>query len=320
MVPSRKFCILIVWMVCLSSPRLSAVWYDTPLRMEAGFHAVDTLGNVDRATIHVRLAADGRDCSKWSLIWNYTDNANFCRATLSLPPDEKHSELYSPEALIEVVRFTDGSAEEVNSIKLAHAIDDGRGMNSMKLIYDGRRAILYAGSTDQHEVCSVPFDASGGVAAFFCDGPVMVQRIDVRGHAITAPRKCGYESVEQLAEHIRASSDAMEGFWAYLDRSNDPEKAVAGGRYTLATVRHGDVYQIVYIKGAEVASSAWHPLQVKGMLSPTIFRGNYDMEWITSDMQLITEDTDAQLSDDGAILTLRFPVLGAQMRMRRLPL
>lgn len=295
-----------------------AVWYDTPRRMDAGFHAVDTLGCVDRATIHVRLAADSHECTRWSLIWNYTDDANFNRATLVLPPHGQHTDLYSTETRVEVVRYTGGKAEEVCSRKIADAIEGGKCMNSLKLVYDGGRATLYAGSSDQREVCAVPFGVGGGVVAYFSDGPVRVQRVDVRSHVASAPRSCGYASLEELAEHIRKSADPMEGFWEYLDRSNDPAKAVTGGSYTLATVRQGDAYNIVYVKGAEVASAAWRPLQLKGRLTPTIFRGNYDMEWITAAMQTIDRDADAQLSDDHAILTLRFPALGAQMRLRRL--
>lgn len=312
---------LLAWLiipVCMA--RASAVWHDTPVRVDAGRHVIGTLGNVDRATIHVRLAADSRDCRQWGIIWNFTDEANYTKATLTLPPDGRQSELYATQASVDVVTCTGGVTREVCSRMLTDAIADGKEMNSLKLVFDGGRATLYAGSTDQKEVCQVPFGNRGGVTAFFCDSPVRVQRVDVRSHASAAPCGSGFSSLDQLAGHIRSSSDPMEGFWEYLDRSNDPAKAVPGGTYTLATVRNGDAYDIIYVKGAEVASGSWQPLQVKGRLKPTIFRGNYDMEWITADMQRITDDTDAQLSEDGALLTLRFPLLGTQIRMRRLPL
>lgn len=296
-----------------------SVWYDTPLRVDAGFHVVDTLAAVDRATIHVRLAADG-DCSQWGIIWNYTDDTNYTKATLYLPREGTHSDVYSTEATVEVVNCRDGAGEMVCSRKITGAIDDHKGMNSMKLVYAGGRATLYTGSTDQTEVGAVPFDPRGGVTAYFCDAPVKVRRVDVRGHAAEVPSFSSYATIDDLAAYIRASSDPMESFWEYLDRNTNPDKAVAGGRYTLATVRRGDAYDIIYIKGAEVASGAWKPMQLKGTLRPTIFRGNYDMEWISSDMQALGGDTDAQLSDDHAVLTLRFPELGAQMRLRRLSL
>lgn len=298
----------------------SGVWYDTPVRTGVGFHAVDTLGSVDRASLHVRLAADGAGCTGWGIIWNHIDDANYTMATLRLPQDRTHTEVYSTEANVEVVVLRDGVAETVLSRKITGAIDDCKGMNSLKLVYDGGRATLYTGSTDQTEVGPVPFDSRGGVMAYFCDAPVKVRRVDVRSHAAAAPSFSAFASVDDLAAHIRESADPMESFWEYLDRSTDPAKAVTGGRYTLATVRRGDAYDIVYIKGAEVASGAWKAMQLKGTLRPTIFRGNYDMEWISSDMQTVGGDADAQLSDDHAILTLRFPELGAQIRMRRLPL
>lgn len=296
----------------------ATVWYDKPVRTEAGFHAVDTLGNVDRATVHVRLAADGKECTEWGIIWNYTDAANYTKATLRLPHDRAHSDVYSTEAVVDVERCRGGVSEKIFSRKITDAVADGGGMNSLKLISDGGRATLYVGASDQTEVASVPFESSGGVTGYFCNGPARVQRVDVRSHGTAAPRSGEFATIDQLAAHIKASSDPMESFWEYLDRSADADKAILGGRYTVATVRNGDAYDIIYIKGAEISSHAWSPMQLKGRLIPTIFRGNYDMEWITADMQQIREDADAQLSDDNAILTLRFPVLGTQVRMRRL--
>lgn len=298
----------------------AAVWYDNPVRTDAGFHALDTLGNVDWATVHVRLAADGKECSEWGIIWNYTDDANYTKATIRLPRDRVHSDVYSTEAVVDVERCRDGVIEKLHSRKITDAVADGNGMNSLKLISDGGRATLYVGASDQTEVASVPFESFGGVTAYFCNGPVRVQRADVRSHAVSAHRNGEFNTLDRLAAHIKASSDPMESFWEYLDRNADAAKAALGGRYTIATVRNGDAYDIIYIKGAEIASSAWSSMQVKGMLMPTIFRGNYDLEWITADMQRITEEADAQLSDDNGILTLRFPLLDTQVRMRRLPL
>lgn len=300
-----------VWVLAAS------VWYDKPLRTEAGFHAVDTLGNVDRVTVHVRLAADGKECTEWGIIWNYTDAANYTKATLRLPLDRAHSDVYSTEAVVEVERCRGGVSEKILSRKITDAVADRGGMNSLKLISDGGRATLYVGATDQTEVAAVPYECPGGVTGYFCNGPAKVRRVDVRSHATAASGSSAFATIDGLADHIKASSDPMESFWEYLDRSADAGKAVLGGRYTIATVRNGDVYDIIYIKGAEISSQAWSPMQLKGSLRPTIFRGNYDMEWITADMQRISEDADAQLSDDNAILTLRFPVLGTQIRMRR---
>ncbi|MDE6693897.1 MAG: hypothetical protein K2K05_10980 [Muribaculaceae bacterium] len=294
------------------------VWYDKPVRADAGFHAVDTLGNVDRVAMHVRLAADGKECTEWGIVWNYTDAANYTKATLRLPHDRAHSDVYSTEAVVEVERCSGGLSEKMLSRKITDAVADGGGMNSLKLISDGGRCTLYVGAADQTEVAAVPFESYGGVTGYFCNGPAKVQRVDVRSHATAAPGYGEFATIDELAAHIKASPDPMESFWEYLDRSADAGKATLGGRYTVATVRNGDAYDIIYIKGAEISPLSWKPMQQKGTLRPTIFRGNYDLEWITTDMQPIREDADAQLSDDSAILTLRFPVLGTQVRMRRL--
>lgn len=127
-------------------------------------------------------------------------------------------------------------------------------------------------------------------------------------------------TMESLAERIKNSDDQAEGFWKYLDRENDPEYARPGGRYLLATVKNerGE-YDIIYVDGAQTYADKWEPMMLKGRLTPTIFIGHYDLEWVDSSFESISEDIHADITD-GAILTVSFPLLKSKMRFSKMPL
>lgn len=126
-----------------------------------------------------------------------------------------------------------------------------------------------------------------------------------------------YADVDSLLAHVLTSSDSIEGVWEYLDRTNDPQYARPGGRYTLATVANDDGgYDIVYINGAAVYSDSWKPGMLKGRLRPTIFIDHFDLEWIDSEFKPMTEDVHASVTD-GSILTLSFPLYKSELRFSR---
>lgn len=113
-----------------------------------------------------------------------------------------------------------------------------------------------------------------------------------------------------------------DGLWKYLDRENDNEYAKPGGFYELATVTDPEtrITDIVYIGGADVANDRWLPGMRKGRLIPTTFINHYDLEWVSANMETLDYEMFAEISDDGAILTLSFPELKSKLRFKRIPL
>ena len=126
-------------------------------------------------------------------------------------------------------------------------------------------------------------------------------------------------TLETLKERFRESKDAKEGFWQYFDRENNPEYARMGGRYTIATVAEPDgSYTIIYIDGAQVKGAEWRPGMMKGKLVPTIFAGQFDLEWVDAEMVTMTRDINARIEQD-ALLTVEFPLLKTRMRFSKMP-
>ncbi|MCH5346984.1 MAG: hypothetical protein J1E63_07730 [Muribaculaceae bacterium] len=125
--------------------------------------------------------------------------------------------------------------------------------------------------------------------------------------------------IETVEQHIAASTDPMEAIWEYLDGTTDPNMAVAGGRYRLATITDGaGGYHLIYLGGATISPAIWQPGMVKGHLSPTIFANHYNVTWNDSQAEPITLDVSANV-EQGAILSIAFPRYRATLRFSRLP-
>ena len=112
------------------------------------------------------------------------------------------------------------------------------------------------------------------------------------------------------------------GVWRYLDRDNDPAWSRPGGKYTLGIVRdenEDDLWTIVYLGGAVTNSDRWIPGMCKGSLKGSGFLRDFNLSWIDSMYGALDEDDEcsAALSDDGQILTLRFPLDKATLRFAR---
>lgn len=135
-------------------------------------------------------------------------------------------------------------------------------------------------------------------------------------------------TIEELDAKFRVSRDPVEGYWRYFDRSNDPMFARIGGRYTLAVIKNDSEsqpgtrqpvsYDIIYIDGAQTYRDRWKPMMLKGMLRTTIFDGHYDLEWVDSTFNRITEDIHAEI-ENGALLTVSFPLLKTIIRFSKIP-
>ena len=112
-------------------------------------------------------------------------------------------------------------------------------------------------------------------------------------------------------------TDFVEGLWVYLDRNIDEQYLKIGGKYTLALIKNYiGGYDIIYYDNAKVNSSEWSCGMLKGRLTKTQFKDNYNLIWYDSTMDIFSDDTYATLSDY-MILTLNFPIYKGQIRFQK---
>lgn len=247
-----------------------------------------------------------------SLIWSDADTTASWRATLR-PGLSSTDEAVSTE-------FVNLSVWRGDSLVLSRDFDNISAAGGLSFCADitTRSATFAAGSALLSGLTAIEgqFAPSGRVAIGSAGCIDIVLAVEEIKEDMAASLLTPY-SPEQLAA-MTENSEPPQGIWQFLDRDTDSRRALAGGRYTLAVVRQpgGDAYDIIYISGAEVNSSAWIPGMKKGELRPTIFSNHYDLIWYDSQMRPIERDANAS-TEQGAILTLSFPALKSTLRFSR---
>lgn len=198
--------------------------------------------------------------------------------------------------------------------------------NSIGLKLTGSRLSVTGGGHKPDRLIDVTLDAvfSPHDVALWSRGAVKVSMfVAESGRQPSRVLASGWD-IERLTERFRKSDDPLEGFWAYFDRQNDPAYARLGGRYRLAIVRRGEhadpfkEYDMVLVDGAQTLASRWEPMMLKGRLKSTVFQDHYDMEWIDSTFEPLTEDVHAAL-EETALLTLSFPMYKTVIRFSKEP-
>lgn len=192
-----------------------------------------------------------------------------------------------------------------------------RGYNTLKLISDdpvNRTARLYAGQKELRHVAVVPL-VGGMFAAWVADGKELkVQRNMLQLDTVSLPEITALDIESALAESV----DSVQGEWEFLDRDVRNKRSSIGGKYRLATISDDEGgYEIIYLAGAEINPRIWQPGCVKGYLRPTNFQGDFDLVWFDSLGRRMEGEQSATLSAGGELLQLNFPLIGAQIRFRK---
>lgn len=270
---------------------------------------IDTLPRrMGWATARMRVRAPRRGSADWTATLGDTAT-NYMRVRVAMPARE---EIYGRRAVAVAAVGGRAGEREVGRAEFDCSADEA----SLRIVYDGYSARVYAGDAANVLVCRLDSLCAGPLTADIPAGASLAEAW-ARFLPIPEPEMAPFATVDDLLARIAASADPYEGLWRYLDRDMDPVLATLDARYTLATVRRPDgTYDIIYLS-SDAALPGWRPLQIKGRLAPTIFIGNFDLRWLDAVGILVGEEANAQFAPDGAILALRFPLLRAQLRFSR---
>ncbi|MDE5844016.1 MAG: hypothetical protein K2H44_01335 [Muribaculaceae bacterium] len=126
-------------------------------------------------------------------------------------------------------------------------------------------------------------------------------------------------TLDEIITRLQSSPSAPAGLYVWLDRENDPHRAIPGGFYKLAVLPDSVTkgYDIIYLEGASVNKDSWKTGMIKGKLIPTIFYNHYDLIWYDSNHEVIDREIFCNFIDD-AIMQLNFPLYSTKMRFSRL--
>lgn len=265
-----------------------------------------------------------RDRGRWGLVWgDYpTDYYSITLQHCSNGFDEQAS----PFVEAVVTHTADGRSELIQSTGLyeREGVDTRSGApNTVQVVADTRSGLttVSAGSARLHTVISATWQYAAGLKQWGIvtyGAPLQIQAASTEILRSPAPQLLtDFSSEAQLDSYFATHRCGLEGYWEYLDRANDPDLALPGGRYTLALVADGNGgYDIIYVSGAEVNASDWHPGMLRGHLLPTQFAAHFTLIWVDADMRTISTDLHADYSAAG-ILALQFPLYSTTLRFAR---
>lgn len=262
-----------------------------------------------------------RDGSQWGLVWgDYpTDYYSITLQHCSTGFDEQAA----PFIETVISHFSAGQSEIILSCDLYERHDVGARSgepNTVQIVADNASGLteVSVGSRKLHTVTAAPLNYPGGLTSWGIVAygkPLAIHSASTEILRSPAPQlHTRFSSTDDLDRYFADHRTGLEGYWEYLDRANDPELAVPGGRYTLALTATSDGgYDIIYVAGAEVNAPDWHTGMLRGHLSPTQFADHFTLQWIDSDMRTISTDLHADFST-GSILSLQFPLYSSTLR------
>lgn len=269
---------------------------------------------------HTRIEAPRWSAARHTLYWNYRSDSCHRRIEVDVPAVADADAALPSAVRYSVYTRRHGRDSLVASGRFASEYGTGRRQGFSTVLRTGPGgAAIEMGAKKADFSLAVPFDTDscGSVGTAYPAGTELL-RHTLRYRPAAEAAYSRFADTDSLAAHIAAGGDPSEGIWTYLDRNTDPLQARPGGSYNLATVRNSDgTYAIVYIGGAAENASAWKPLQLKGALTPTPFRNHFDLNWTDAHGNDVSAEASADITVDGLVLELNFPLIGASMRFRR---
>lgn len=178
--------------------------------------------------------------------------------------------------------------------------------------------IIATGNHDINEVLKVPCNSDITGFGFFAGWGDTLKISDINVMTDEEEMEVTLYPVDTLKYYLSQSTDPMEGFWTLFDRELEESLLKLGGNYTLACVKDGEDYLLIYIEGANTNSRAWKGGDLKARLIPTPFRGIYNVDWIDAMKEHLNQDVKAQESM-GNTLLIQFPYQSSQIRLRKIP-
>ncbi len=264
---------------------------------------------------HVRVSATRNKTQPFGIRWNMADSANYRYLSLrplGVPSDDSLTDCV--EATVGHVSNGEDVVEDVRTIY--GRFDLSKPAYSLRLSLGSAGGVIEIGSTKIVEKLEINYDRpnNGYLCSFGSDDTELV-RHDIRSQCRELPEYANFADVDDLYKYLSRSTDYHEGIWTYFDRNTNALRSRMGGKYTLATVKHGDYYDLIYIDGADECSADWQPLRIKGRLLPVSILDTFLLEWISPDGLKIDFETGAMIEND--ILTFQFPYWHATMRFSR---
>ncbi len=133
--------------------------------------------------------------------------------------------------------------------------------------------------------------------------------------------------LEKIRKIARGSTDDLIGVWGLWSYSMDDSYVKPGGEYMIgilpeeiedesAEASGKSSYRIIYLGGAKVGKDCWKEGMVRGRLTPSLFEGIYNVEWLDSKGDKIKKEIKATISDSE--LKIQIPEYSSNVTFRKI--
>ena len=254
--------------------------------------------------------------TKWGIVLNFISPSDYCAAVLHCKNSAPHDLLDKRTMICDLVKTTNGVESTLATTELSSNVNLFTGDNLVSIECKDNHITVQLGEKRLIDVLSgsvaVSEKSSTGVYA----GPgaeVAIERYILKQYSNPIEPVLTNWSRDRIDAYLKSSTDAFEGYWAYLDRDIDDSKVKLGGRYIVALIATDDGYDILYIDGAQVLSDKWQTGYLKGQLKKTVFQDHYDLIWYDSSFKPFKVESSAVI-ENGSVMTLYFPLQKSQIR------
>lgn len=202
-------------------------------------------------------------------------------------------------------------------VKFTRNVNTHDGPNTLIVdVEDGTLGKVFVGDDLLNYAGTVQLNSPIAEVKLFSRGKLEIMSMCVE-YGIPVDLNSGLDDAA-IAEASRPGQEAPLGLWHYFDRDNDASYAQPGGDYDLLVARDpadDGRFLIIYIAGARVNAGEWRTGMIKGVLTPTRFKGRYELKWYDAGMELVDDECHASVENN--ILTVHFPLHHSQLRYSR---
>lgn len=288
--------------------------------------AVDSAAGGISVGLSVDFPRKALEAAKARAVLTFVGNggSELCRAELSIAADPATAGFEEPALRLKVDSATTSGANVcLVDFYTSRDIHPSGGIHSLLAEWADGNLSFQIGGDRLTPAGGFKLDGEIDSLRLQVSKPMYIRRFCVKRFPDYSQTLMTHWTIDSLAAYFSKSGDPVEGFWSFLDRDNDPAWAIPGGFYELAIVRsatEAKAYDIIYLGGAKVDASRWREGMRKGRLRPTIFADHYSMEWTDSRFNADYEEITADVSAEGTILTLNFPLYHSKLRFSKRPL
>lgn len=308
--------VILVWPQYLSGERteldINRHYHDEITRIDGKSSTVRFDSAATTVTLEIRTRPTGRNKpSEWGVFWK--SNGQRWDLEVATNSDWRDESIKPPQTTLTLrhnhKKIMESRVPE-NAVKEA-------GANSLVVEWDKSLTKVSFGSDYPELIFKTEQSFPDTLVNIHSFNPLDIEDLIVEeGLDPWLKAESGWDNTK-INNYLQTSSKP-EGIFEYLDRDNDPKHVRLGGRYTLALVRDSsNGYLLLYKEGAETNASKWRTGMVKGKLTPTRFKGQYNLVWYDSGFTDRGDEGYALIDDESNLLTINFPVLKATIRFVR---